>query len=81
MPGEYIFIIKRDNKFFYNENAGYSEGTFVYISKDRIKLTSKVIEVTDAREKQGLFLNLSNKELVFRNNKLLYYRLVLRKVK
>ena len=81
MPGEYIFIIKKGDKFCYYESAGYSEGTFVRVGENRIKLTTKVIETSDTCEKRGLFLDLSNKELVFKGNKLLYYRLVLSKVK
>lgn len=80
MPGEYVFILKKGNRFCYYERLGYSEGTFVQISPNRIKLTTKIIAIADTCRKDGFFLDLSNKELVLKKDKLLYHGLVLKKV-
>lgn len=81
MPGEYVFIIKKDGRFCYCERLGYSEGSFVWINKSRIKLTSRIMSPNDDCYKKGFFLDISNEELVFKGNKLLYYSFVLDRIK
>lgn len=81
MPGENVFVFKNENQFYYYERLGYSEGTFVWIDKNKIKLTSKTIGSEIPHKEEKWFKDISNKELTFKKNKLFFEGFIFRRVK
>lgn len=81
MPGENVFVFKDNNSFCYYERLGYSEGTFVWISKNKIRLTSKVMGFDIPYKEERWLKDLTNKEAIFKGNRLFFEGFGLRLVK
>lgn len=81
MPGENVFVFKNENQFYYSERLGYSEGTFVWIDKNKIKLTSKTIGAEIPHKEEKWFKDISNRELTFNKDKLFFEVLYLEELK
>ncbi|WP_316812830.1 hypothetical protein [Pedobacter heparinus] len=80
MPGEITFVFKNGNQFYYYERLYYSEGTFVWVDKSKIKLTSKIKGFEIPYKEAKWFQNISNKEITLKANKLLFEGFTLKRV-